>query len=121
MKLLKFFRRSIAKPSSPTSCVSPCRSPTITFQGTSSLAKALCSEVRKPGRKSYFSASGYGTMRTGDQSAAVELILSLTIGSRDFATLRLNLPSAEFVDGPPAQLFSELLDPMDPLSRRAAE
>lgn len=128
MKLPKFFRRSTETPSSPTSCASPCRSPTISFRETSSLAKALCSEVRTPGRKSYFSVSGYGAMQTDGQSAVVELILSLTIGGTDFATLRINLPSVQLVGDPPRPLLSDterllsiLVDPMDPLSRRAAE
>lgn len=126
-RLSKFFRRSTAKPSSDTSCVSPCRSPTITFRVDSSLARELRSVASTPGRRCYFSASGYGEMRIKGPYVAVELMLSLTIAGRDFATLKVHLPSVAVVGDLPVQFSDSALQGLqDPLSteasrRRAAE
>lgn len=82
-------RRSPEVNSSATAAASCSNRRTITFQGTIYRSKQQSLEDHKLGSELYYRVSGFAMMRTKGKSVAVQLILSLTTGERDVATLRL--------------------------------
>lgn len=92
MKSTSFKRsspRSAEVSSSATAAGSCSNKRTTTFQGTFYQSRRQSSGGHKLGSERYYRVSGFAMMQTKGKSVVARLTLSLIIGAKDVATLRL--------------------------------